>query len=31
MDVAAQENGLEPGDITIDIGEVVRRGEVSIG
>ena len=31
MDVAAQENGLEPGDITIDIGEVVRRGEISIG
>ncbi len=31
MDVAAQENGLEPGDITIDIEEVIHRGEVSIG
>tara|TARA_B100000700_G_scaffold143764_1_gene159744 strand:+ start:4751 stop:5092 length:342 start_codon:yes stop_codon:yes gene_type:complete len=31
MDVAAQENGREPGDITIDIEEVIRRGEVSIG
>ena len=30
-DVAAQENGLQPGEITIDIEEVIRKGKISIG
>ncbi len=31
MDVAAQENGLQPGDVEIDIAQVIDAGEIEIG
>jgi|TARA_Y100000590_G_scaffold32592_1_gene35846 hypothetical protein len=31
MDVAAQENGFDPGEIKIDIDEIIHQGELSIG
>ena len=31
MDVAAQENGLRPGDVQFDIAEVREAGEIQIG
>ena len=31
MDVAAQENGLRPGDVQVDIAEIREAGELQIG
>ncbi|MDP7066691.1 MAG: hypothetical protein QF637_03625 [Acidimicrobiales bacterium] len=31
MDVAAQENGFQPGEVNIDIDEIIHQGELSIG
>ena len=31
MDVAAQKNGLQPGDVEIDIAQVIDAGEIEIG
>lgn len=31
VDVAAQENGLQPGDVAIDIDQVIDAGEIEIG